>query len=221
MSTSNPVFTSIWLLLVFTCSFKPASGQYQWNLTENHDGIKIYTRPMANSKIKAIKAECILPARPAQLIAAILDIKNCGKWVYHSKKNVLIKQISPLDLTYYAETAVPWPAENRDYVVHVKAEQNPQTKVVTVNSPCIPGCVEEQQGIVRIRESLARWTITPLGKNQVRAEYILEVDPLGNIPAWLINLFASKGPYETFRKLRLHVQQDVYKNAHFAMVTDD
>jgi hypothetical protein len=217
---SAPVYMPVWLIFILIFSFNPASGQYKWNLTEDHDGIRIYTRPMANSKIKAIKAECILPATSSQLVAAILDIKNCGEWVYHSKKNVLIKQVSPLDLIYYAEVDVPWPAENRDYVVHIKVDQHPQTKVVTVNSPCIPGYVEEQHGIVRIRESVARWTITPVGKDQIRAEYILEVDPQGTIPAWLINLFATKGPYETFRKLRLHLQQNSYKNAHFAMIRD-
>jgi hypothetical protein len=61
---------------------------------------------------------------------------------------------------------------------------------------------------------------TPAGKNQVRAEYVLEVDPMGTIPAWLINLFATKGPTETFRKLKLHVQKEVYKKAEFAAITN-
>lgn len=213
-------YFSAFLFSVLVIHHQPVMAQDNWKLAQDHEGIKIYTRPMAHSKIKAIKVECNLAATSSQLVAAILDIKTCGEWVYSSKKNVLIKQISPLDLIYYSEVEVPWPVENRDYVVHIKVEQNPQSKVTTVNSPCIPGYVAENDGIVRISQSVARWTITPMGKNQIKAEYILEVDPMGTVPAWLTNLFATKGPYETFKKLKVHVQKDVYKKADFAMITD-
>ena len=31
--------------------------------------------------------------------------------------------------------------------------------------------------------------------------YIFEVEPGGSLPAWVVNMFADKGPYETFKKL--------------------
>jgi len=31
--------------------------------------------------------------------------------------------------------------------------------------------------------------------------YTFEADPGGNLPAWLVNSFADKGPYESFKKL--------------------
>ena len=207
-------------LFLFFSFLDNVKAQQKWTLSSNEQGIQVYLRPVADSKIKAVRVICTFAASVNQLVAAILDIQTCNEWVYHSKKNVLIKQISPLDLIYYSEVEVPWPAENRDYVVHVQVEQNQQTKVVTVNSPCIPGYVAEKKGIVRISRSVGKWTITPSGKNQVKAEYILEVDPMGNIPAWLINLFASKGPTETFRKLKTHVQKEVYKTADFVAITD-
>ncbi len=216
-----PTFsTFIFSLLLCTFSIKSSIAQDNWKLSQDHAGIKIYTRPIVNSKLRGIKVECDLQATPSQLLAAILDVKTCNEWVYHSKLNVVVKQISPLDLIYYSEIEVPWPAENRDFVVHVKAEQQPKTKVITVNSPCIAGYVEEKDGVVRIKQSEAQWKIIPAGKNQVRVEYILEVDPLGNIPAWLINLFATTGPYETFKKLKVHLEKAVYKNARFAGITD-
>lgn len=196
------------------------SAQEKWTLSSSSEGIQVYTRPMANSKIKAVKVNCILTATPTQVVAAILDIKSCNEWVYHSKINTLIKQLSPVDLIYYSQVEVPWPVENRDYVVAIHTEQNPQTKVVTITSPCIPGYVPEKKGIVRISHSVGNWTITPVSKSQTRAEYVLEVDPMGNIPAWLINLFATKGPTETFRNLKVHVQKPQYKNAQFDEITD-
>jgi hypothetical protein len=31
--------------------------------------------------------------------------------------------------------------------------------------------------------------------------YTFETDPGGNVPAWLVNSFADKGPFESFKKL--------------------
>ncbi|AMP99350.1 Lipid-binding START domain protein [Pedobacter cryoconitis] len=217
-------FTSFHLLflsfILFFTGLNLASAQEKWSLSVNKEGIQVYMRPIENSKIKAIKVVTSIPASSSQLLAAIMDIQTCGEWVYHSKENVMIKQVSPLDLIYYSLVDVPWPAEDRDYVVHIQAEQDPQTKVITVNSPCIPGYIGEKKDVVRISHSVGKWTITPVSKNLVRAEYILEVDPMGNIPAWLINLFATKGPLETFRNLKAHVQKDVYKKAHFKLISD-
>jgi hypothetical protein len=214
-------FPTIFLaFILFFAGFNPVTAQDKWSLSVNREGIQVYTRPIENSKIKAIKVVTNLQATSSQLVAAILDIKTCNEWVYHSTENVLIKQVSPLELIYYSRVDVPWPVEDRDYVVHIEVEQNPQTKVTTVNSPCIPGYVAEKKNIVRISHTVGKWTITPIGKNQVRAEYVLEVDPMGNIPAWLTNLFATKGPLETFRNLKVHVQKEVYKKAHFKMISD-
>ena len=205
---------------LFLLNQQTAFSQEKWTLSADHNDIKVYTRHIADSKVKAVKVNAVLQSTPSQLLAAILDIQTCGQWVYHSKQNVLIKQISPVELIYYSEVDVPWPAENRDYVVHIQTEQNPNTKVITVNSPCIPGYVAEKDGIVRISHSVGKWVITPMGKNQVNAEYTLEVDPMGSIPAWLTNMFATKGPMETFKSLKVHVQKEVYKNASFKQITD-
>lgn len=202
------------VFLIFISSFLNLNqlfAQENWSLSVNREGIQVYTRPIENSKIKAIKVVGNLQATSSQLLAAIMDIQTCNEWVYHSQENVLIKQISPLELIYYSRVDVPWPVEDRDYVVHIQVEQHPQTKVITVNSPCIPGYVAQKKNIVRISHSVGKWTITPVANNQVRAEYVLEVDPMGNIPAWLVNLFATKGPLETFRNLKVHVQKEVYK----------
>lgn len=209
-----------YLLILFFPFFSTARAQDNWTLSTDQEGIKVYTRTMENSNIKAVRVVANLEASTTQLLAAIMDIQTCTEWVYHSKKNILIKQVSPLDLIYYSEIEVPWPAKNRDFVVHIQAEQQPQSKVVIVNSPCIPGYVPEKQNIVRISHSVGQWTITPVSKKLVQAEYILQVDPGGTIPAWLINLFATKGPLETFKKLKVHIQDDVYKKARYAQINN-
>src|SRR5476651_1423763 len=206
------------LCLVFTVAACFAADD--WKLSVNKDGIKIYTRPIVNSKLKAIKVECNLSVRPSQLVKVIMDIDNSGQWVYHSKTAYVVRQVSASELYYYSEVSVPWPAQNRDYIAHINVSQNPKTKVITIDAPCLPGMVPVKPNAVRISNSIGKWTIAPIDNNTIIVEYQLEVDPAGAIPAWLINLFATEGPLKTFERLKLQLQKPEYKNVKLGFVED-
>ena len=74
--------------------------------------------------------------------------------------------------------------------------------------------------IVRIQESYSKWVITPLQNGQVKIEYELRVDPGGKVPVWLINMFATKGPFETFKKLREQVKKPFYSHISLPFIKD-
>jgi len=204
------------LLFAFRISF----AQETWKLAVDKEGIRIYTRHITNSKLKAIKVECSLNVRASQLVKVIMDIEHSGEWVYHSKNAYVVKQVSPSELYYYSEVSVPWPAQNRDYISHIMVSQNPKTKVITIDAPCIADMIPVKPGIVRISNSVGKWTIAPTGNNMLKVEYQLAVDPAGSIPAWLVNLFATDGPLKTFERLKLQLQKPEYKSTHPAFIED-
>src|SRR5882762_3958149 len=102
------MYKRITLFLLFLLSLTIANAEEPWALSTNKEGIKVYTRHVPNSKIKAIKVECSFNATPAQLVAVLLDIKGSIDWVYHTKSVELIKQVSPSELYYYSEVSIPW-----------------------------------------------------------------------------------------------------------------
>lgn len=196
-------------------------GQNGWTLKENKGGIEIYTKQATiNPDLKAIRVRCTLPATLTQFVAVILDVNTGADWVYSTKSSVLLKQVSPSELYYYSEVKLPWPVSNRDFVAHLIASQNPQTKVVTIDGPVVANYVAEKKNIVRVNKATGKWIIAPKGKNSVSIEYTLETDPAGSLPAWLVNLFVTKGPYETFKKLQEQLQKPVYQKAKLPFVTD-
>jgi ribosome-associated toxin RatA of RatAB toxin-antitoxin module len=214
------MFKSLIILIALNLFVADGTEPSAWKLSTEKEGIKVYTRSIPNSKIKALKADCIMNAKPSQFVAVILDVKGSESWVYHAKGVKLLKQVSPSELFYYSEVVVPWPFQNRDYIAHIIISQNPKTKVVTIDAPCLADMVPEKNNIVRIRHSVGKWTITPTGNSQIKVEYEIEVDPAGAIPAWLINLFATKGPLETFERLKLELPKPAYKNAKFDFIAD-
>lgn len=202
--------------LVFAAN--TVSAQTDWKLNTDKEGIKVYTSLMPGSKIKAIRVESTMDATPSQLVAMVMDIKNSPQWVYHTKSAVLIKQVSPSELYYYSEVNLPWPVANRDFVAHLVVTQDPDTKIVTIAGPAVAGMVPEKKGVVRIDHSNGKWTITPTGNGQINVEYSIFVDPGGDLPSWLVNMFATQGPLEIFRNLRLQLQKPFYKNIAVAFV---
>ena len=210
------LITGLILLLFSSRSF----SQSDWVLKQDKDGIKVYTKDLENSSFKAVKTVCIIDASLTKLTAVLLDINSSKDWVYATKSCTVIKQASPSELFYYSEVNIPWPVNNRDFIVRLKVAQDAKTKVVTVEGENKPTLLPEKKNIVRIQQCYSKWIIVPQTNGQVKIEYVLQVDPGGLVPAWLINLFATKGPFESFKNLRLQVKKPVYSRVVLPFIRD-
>ncbi|QHS59003.1 START domain-containing protein [Chitinophaga agri] len=193
-------------------------AQTNWTLKHNKDGIQIYTKTIENSDYKGIKVKCSLPATLTEFTAVIMDVNTAGEWLYATKSSTLLKQVSPAEVYYYSEVGLPWPLSNRDFICHLTASQDPRTKVVTIDGPVVPDYMPAKDGIVRVTQSSGKWIITPAGPNMVNIEYTLEANPGGSLPAWLVNLFVTKGPMESFKKLKVQVDKPQYRKVQFAFI---
>jgi len=215
---NNTMVRKLLITLLTAASFASANAQADWVLKTEKEGIKVYTRNMAESKIKAIKIACTLPTTLSKLAVAIFDITTAKQWVYSTKSCTLLKQVSPAELYYYSEVNVPWPVSNRDFVAHLKLTQNPVTKVLTVDAENVPGFTPTKANVVRVQHSVGKWVAEPAGQNQVKVEYTLFTDPGGSVPSWLINMFITKGPLESFIKLRALLSQQIPNNMQLDFV---
>lgn len=206
------------LLFAFKAAF--ALAQADWKLASDNDGIKIYTSMVPGSKVKAVKVECEFNATASQFTSVILDVNHGAEWVYHTKSSVLLKQVSSSELYYYSEVSLPWPAEDRDFVAHLKVTQNPDTKVVTIDGPIANNMVPIKSNVVRITDSNGKWVITPIGNNHIKVEYSLHADPGGDLPSWIINMFAAEGPKQIFKNLKLQLQKPAYRTSMVAFISN-
>lgn len=215
----NPIFRIfLWCILIHF----PFSGMAQkdWTRKSVKDGISVFTRTDEESGLKEIRVQCKVPATLSQMVALLLDV-NAGKdWVYSTKSATLLKSVSPSELYYYSEVEMPWPLSNRDFIAHLIVSQHPVSKVVTVDGPTVASFVPEKKDIVRVKRSSGRWVLTPLADNTIHVDYTLSVDPGGNIPVWLVNLFATKGPTETFRKLKKQITRPAYAGIKLSYITN-
>ena len=210
------------IVILFLIVVFPITGlsQVNWELKKDKEGIKVYTKSTADSDVKAVKVICTLQAKLSQLAALLLDTKAHEQWVYNTKTSFLVKQISPFQQVYYSEIDLPWPLANREVVVNMKIIQHPITKVMQVDIVNASDHVPAQKGTVRVPASAVNWKVTPLGNNQLGVEYVGLADPGGSVPAWVVNAFSTKGPFETFKKLRELVGSPIYAKAQYDFISE-
>jgi hypothetical protein len=192
-------------------------AQQRWDLKKDKSGIKIYTASQVNSDYKCVKVECIIDCNFSQLLAVLFDIEKHHEWVCNTRSCELCKKVSDSELIYYSQISTPWPFSNRDFIAHLKVKQVSDA-VLAIESHTEPEYKPCTKNCVRVKTSDAYWTITSLASASLKVEYIIKFDPGGTMPPWLINLFITEGPYQTFSKLKERVQAPQYRNAHFSFI---
>lgn len=185
------------LIIITTAAF----SQDEWELTKDKNGIKIYTFKEASSKFKDIKVQATFQGTIQKLFNILINVGKTKTWVYGTKDSYIIKKISPNEILYYSETALPWPVNNRDIPIKMQLNIDDKNNTLKVNATGIPNAMSEKKGIVRIPYFNAVWDVKSDGKNKINITYILKMDPGGSVPAGVTNMFISKGPYETFSNL--------------------
>lgn len=189
------------LLLYFSSFCSVAFGQTNWKLTKDKDGIKVYQRDARSSNFKNIKVECTLEGNFDKLIAIINNVNGYGDWVYNNKSTLLLKRVNGYEFYYYTETLLPWPLDNRDAVMHTRITKDSLNRFLKINSVAVPDYIAEKDDKIRITRSDINWHVTRASAKSIHIVYTFETDPGGNVPAWLVNSFADKGPFESFKNL--------------------
>jgi hypothetical protein len=220
MKNVAPMARKTAVLLIVLSFWGRIFGQEDWKLNTSKEGMSVYTKVFPDSKFKAIKVELSLDATLSQLVAVVMDVNTGADWVYATKSSALLKRVSASEVVYYSEVKLPWPIHNRDFIAQLKAVQDPATRVVTIYGPVVPDYMPVKKDIVRVRKSEGKWVITPIAKERIKVEYTIRLDPGGDLPAWLFNMFVTKGPAESFENLKLQLKKPQYANVHLPFITE-
>jgi hypothetical protein len=189
------------VLVLFSSFVSAANSQYKWELSKNKDGIKVYQSEVKHSKFKTIKVECTLEGTYDKLMVILNDVANQNKWVYNNISSSILQRINGNEFYYYSKTHLPWPMTNRDAIIHLKMTKDSLNRFLKISAVSVPGFAPEKSGMVRVPRSDISWYVTMPSAKTISIVYIFDADPGGSLPAWAVNMFTDKGPYESFKKL--------------------
>ena len=191
------------LYLPFLVLFLPMMGMAQPNceLKKEKDNIKIYACRVEGSALNDILVEFEVNSTIEKYIPIVLDVSHYNEWRYREFNHKLLKKISDSELIYYARVNAPFPLNDRDLVLHLKINQDSLPKILTVTIESMPDYIPPVEDVVRVPSSLSIMRLIRLSESRVKVSCYVRVNPGGQIPDWVVNMFSTQGPYETFKNL--------------------
>jgi hypothetical protein len=182
-----------------------ASAAPEWEDLGTRNGIHSFRKSEAGSSLFSFRGEGWVNAPIAVLTSLIVDPKYGPEWVDLMVKNELARTVDPNTVVMYQSYDMPWPVEDRDFVLKQAAAYDPEKKVVTVRfESTTEGSKPEDACCVRGQVVRTYWrlSVDPRDPNRTWVEGEVAVNPKGSLPDWLINLIQKSWPYNSIDGLR-------------------
>ncbi|MBF0441611.1 MAG: hypothetical protein HQK54_06875 [Oligoflexales bacterium] len=203
-----------------------ASPKTSWETISNSDGIIVSRRIHPGTDMQEMKGVGKINVKLPKMIALLSDSNSMPYWIEGCIKSKLLKrnftedsfdmEINEYVQTLWGENELPWPFQNRDYVLEAKlsfvppAEGKKESLIITstaIRSDEVP----KNEKLVRIEKMRVEFIISPTDDQDVlEMQFLVLLDPGGHIPTWLSDLVARHMPLKTFQKIRKLVEKPDY-----------
>ncbi|NOQ15075.1 MAG: hypothetical protein GQ583_11435 [Methyloprofundus sp.] len=181
-------------------------------MVKHKNGIKIYTRTLANSDYPEFRGEMNIMATIEELFAFINDAEHCPVWRYKC-----IKMLKLSDGYIYKLSSLPWPFKNRYTVMKSKTRFDKQNNTYTVKLKNIkqsklPRYIQQQlpelEGTAQMRYSDGYWQfkLSPT-QDSIHITYQMHGDAGVALPSELTRLGIINSAFVTLSNLKKHFIQ--------------
>jgi hypothetical protein len=182
-----------------------------WEKVDEEDGITVSTRPVAGTRIVALRGEGVVPVEIGKVLFVLVDDEHRTEWVDRMVESEVLERVSSFEYVVYHHFELPPPFSDRDYVYRGRARRSARTSKVYLDlrseeHPSAPDTVGVRAELVR-----GRYVLTPLADGTTNVVVEILTDPKGLLPAWLVNLIQRSWPLETLRGIRRQVEQPYVK----------
>ncbi len=208
---------SLWLVLslLMANSAIAASSSYLESFTkgwetvsENDRDIKVMRKNSKNSPVMGFSGLTVFDSPIEKIIWTITASKYKPNWLDLMVSSEEIAREGQFERTYYEIYDQPWPVSDRDFVYSAKLKTTSGNTVIIdiKDATAHPNAPQESVG-VRGFIHLTKWVLVPVAPNRTEVLLMVNVDPGGMIPSWLVNMIQESWPANTLSALREEVKK--------------
>ncbi|TBW50009.1 lipid-binding protein [Marinobacter halodurans] len=190
-----------------------------WHLQKETGDIRIYTTEVEGSDFEAFKAVADLDVSLAALMAVMINPKSCLEWVHNCSVSEAFGNGNFQDRYAYSVNDMPWPVQDRDYVLRIRTHGDRQSGVVEMDLNAVPGARPGDDDYVRVDQSDTLYRFEPLGPEHTRMTWVQHTEPNGAIPSWLVNSLVIDIPVKSMHSLEKVAHKPRY--AGYRLVYND
>lgn len=191
---------TIGLVAVLACAPAFAGGEDMWDVRKDKNGIKVYAQDISGSKFPAYKATMTMKGPMLPFINMFLDVPTYKDWMHGTTRSELKQSVSPGENIIYMVSGNPFPVADRDYCARTTLTQSEDSKVTM--KWALHDCPASKDAVRVKKMSVTLELIPDAGKQQYDVVLEGHVEPGGSIPSWLVDMFVTDVPYNTFKNAR-------------------
>ena len=180
-----------------------------WTVINITDGITVSQKTIPNSDLFAFRGEGVVDVHISKLQSVLFDEKRGTEWVDLMEEAYPVTDWIEDKRTIYQKYDLPWPIQDRDYVMTQKRKFNVETKTITATYQSIESSKKPQQECcVRAYAQRTYWKMEALPNGQTKVAVEVQTDPKGALPSWLINMIQKDWPYNSITSLTKQAQRE-------------
>jgi hypothetical protein len=184
-----------------------AWAESEWEVLSKEGGITVKRQEVEGREMPVFQGEAVVDGNLLEVLAVLSDTKRNAEWMHSCREAKLLDPISEVERVIYNRTAAPWPVDDRDVVLHTKAQIEPEKKRVTIRFHAIQSKLKgEVEGVVRMPRLQGFYQLTAVSEEKTRVRYQVDADPGGLLPAWVAEKASSEIPRNTLTNLRQQVK---------------
>ncbi|GAB1447329.1 hypothetical protein MASR2M44_03220 [Bacteroidota bacterium] len=191
-----------------------ASGSQEggWRFVHEKEQVKVYVRHNPQLKFNDLLIVPQLDCKAASLLSLLSDVEAQRNYLFGCLESKVLAS-GKQERQFYQRLYMPWPFSNRDAIYRQRVWVDETKHLIRIESESEANALPLRKDLVRIPFYHSVWEISYSDSVITKARFMLQVDPGGQVPAWLVNLFIDQGPISSVKKIRELVKQEPYRSA--------
>lgn len=199
-------------LLVALCALLTSTAAAEekkggWTVVEKERGIVVTTREEPGRELPTFRGRGNIKAPLLHALAVVLDAEEATKWAVAVNEVKMLKKLDEMTYLIYTRSHAAWPVHDRDMVVKRKLEVIKPGQEYRVSVICQPKGEAAGRRVVRVRQCESHFNLRKVDENTTYADYMVNLDPGGSLPTWLVKWASKRIPFDTLVNLEKHVAE--------------
>ncbi len=200
----------ILIILGIPAFSQPRSGENNWELVNDKDGIQSYCRNIPGSKLLEIKAIMVVDAPIENVGEMIRDIPGYTNWMpYCGGGWVLNGNRDDADIRILLD--LPWPVTDREVVLNARVSYDLNHGRAFIDLTNRAKQYDSfEKNVIRVPVFKGRYTIEYITRHKTGIIYQYSLDLAGSLPRPLKNSISKFFLYENLKNLKEKVNSTRY-----------
>lgn len=149
----------------------------------------------------------MIDGKIADIVAILRNVEGAKNWVPNLVERSYVENISDREAVLYDVSDLPWPVTDREMVVHHKLSMGDDNKSLVLNFKSVshPNKPKNEK-YVRAIIYKGQIDFIPKG-DKTFVRITIQVDPMGVIPKFVVNLVQVNMPYEFLMALNKYASK--------------